>query len=162
MTSREAVERFAEGLNTGVLVTDGALDNGGPTIVYANSAMESLTGYPRDELLGATPRIFQGKATSRFTLKALSDALRAGRPFHTCLTNYRADGEPYLCEIDIRPLRGPDGQIDHFVAFEREVVRRRVRVRPGQNARFRTTDAAAEAEADGPLAPMGCFATPLD
>lgn len=162
MNEIDAVREFAETLETGVVVTTAALDGGGPTIVYANPAMAELTGHSRDTLLGSTPRILQGKATSRFTLKALGEALRAGKPFHTCLTNYRANGEAYLCEIDIRPLRDGSGAVSGYVAFEREVVRRRVRVRPGQNARFKPIDAALEAEARGPLARFGCFASPLD
>lgn len=162
MADVDAVRDLAETLGTGVLVTDAALDGGGPTILYANPAMEVLTGHSRKTLEGATPRLLQGKATSRFTLRALREALAAGRPFHTCLTNYRANGEAYLCEIDIRPRRGADGAVTGFIAFEREVVRRRVRIRPGQNTRYKPVDPAVEAEARGPLARFACFATPLD
>lgn len=162
MTVVEIVRSYAENLRTGVLVTEPHIGDGGPRIVYANPAMEALTGYAREALLGRTPRLLQGKATSPFTRRAMREALAAGRPFHTCLTNYRADGEPYLCEIDIRPLHGPDGAIAGYVAFEREVERRRVRARPGANVRFRPKDRAVEREADGPLAPFACFASPLD
>ncbi|TVR09908.1 MAG: PAS domain-containing protein [Salinarimonadaceae bacterium] len=162
MLTIEAISNYAEALHSGVVVTEPVLDDGGPRIIYANPAMEKLTGYSRDALIGSTPRVLQGKATSRFTLKALGQALRAGRPFHTCVTNYRADGEAYLCEIDIRPVFGPDGRIERFIAFEREVVRRRVRVRPGRNARYKPIDQRVAAEAEGPLARFACFASPLD
>jgi len=55
----------------------------------------------------------------------------------TALTNYRKAGEAYLCEIDVRPIRGPDGQPTAFIAFEREVVRRRGRPSQGGAGRYR-------------------------
>ena len=162
MTAIEIVSRFAEELNTAVLVTDTDFSASGPKILYANPAAETLTGHPRAGLIGRSPKIFQGKATSPFTRKAMGQALRAGKPFHTCVTNYRADGSPYLCELDIRPLRDATGEIEAFIAFEREVERRRVRARPGENVRYRPVDRRLDEEAGNQLAGFEVFTTPLD
>ncbi len=162
MTVVEHVSRFAEDLNTTVLVTDTDFSAAGPKILYANPAVEALTGHPRESVIGRSPKILQGKATSPFTRKAMGAALRAGRSFHTCVTNYRADGSPYLCELDIRPLRDADGEIEAFISFEREVERRRVRARPGENARYRPVDPSLEDEARNQLAGFDVFTTPLD
>lgn len=162
MTVVELVSRFAEELNTTVLVTDTDFSAAGPKILYANPAVEALTGHSRESVIGRSPKILQGKATSPFTRKAMGQALRAGRPFHTCVTNYRADGSPYLCELDIRPLRDADGKIEAFISFEREVERRRVRARPGENARYRPIDPSLEDEARNQLAGFEVFTTPLD
>lgn len=162
MTVIEIVSRFAEDLNTTVLVTDTDFSAAGPKVLYANPAVEALTGHTRESLIGRSPKIFQGKATSPFTRKAMGQALRAGKPFHTCVTNYRADGSPYLCELDIRPLRDAAGEIEAFIAFEREVERRRVRARPGENARYRPVDPSLDEEARNQLAGFEVFTTPLD
>lgn len=162
MSVVEFVRRFAEDLYTTVLVTDTDFSAAGPKILYANPAAEALTGHSRESLIGRSPKIFQGKATSPFARKAMGQALRAGRPFHTCVTNYRADGSPYLCELDIRPLRDDDGAIEAYISFEREVERRRVRARPGENARYRPVDPRVEEEAHNQLASFEVFTTPLD
>jgi PAS domain S-box-containing protein len=162
MTIVELVKGFAHELATGVVVTDAGLNEPGPTILYVNPAFEQLVGYNSSCLLGQSPRILQGNATSPFTIRALSAALRAGQSFHTCLTNYRADGASYLCEIDIRPIVNGRGKVEHFIAFEREVVRRRVKARPGLNIRYKARNPQTEAEAAGILAPSGCFASRLD
>ncbi len=162
MTVVDMVRQFAADTHTGILVTDTDFSAAGPKILYANPAIGPLTGHPPGSLIGRSPKALQGKATSPFTRKAMGEALRAGRGFHTCLTNYRADGEAYLCEIDIRPLRNDDGEIEAFIAFEREVERRRVRARPGKNTRYRPVDPATEEEARDVLADFQPFQSPLD
>ncbi len=67
-------------------------------------------------------------------------ATPAGRGrFLGCLRNYRKSGEEYLCEIDVRPILGRDGVLQAFIAFEREVVRRRGRPTEGGTRRYRPT-----------------------
>lgn len=162
MTVVDLVREFAEDARTGVLVTDTDFSAAGPKILYANPAIGPLTGHTYTSLIGRSPKALQGKATSPFTRKAMGEALRAGRGFHTCLTNYRADGEAYLCEIDIRPLRNDEGKVEAFIAFEREVERRRVRARPGKNTRYRPVDPATEEEAVNEFADFRPFQSPLD
>ena len=162
MTILELVKGFAHDLSTGIVVTDANLGDPGPSILYVNPAFERLVGHDAQSLFGRSPRTLQGNATSPFTTRAMGAALRAGQPFHTCLTNYRADGESYLCEIDIRPIVNGRGKIEYFIAFEREVVRRRVRARPGQNTRYKALDPQTDAEAAGILAASGCFSSRLD
>jgi len=162
MTVIELVKGFAHDLSVGVILTDAFMEERGPRIVYVNPALERLTGYDSEVLLGNSPQILQGKATSPFTMRAMSSALRAGEPFHTCVTNYRADGESYLCQLDIRPISNGRGEIEHYIAFEREVTRRRVRARPGQNTRFKAVDPRTEIEAGSVLAETGCFASCFD
>jgi PAS domain S-box-containing protein len=162
MTIIELVRGFAHELATGVIVTDADLIHPGPTILYANPAFAKLAGYSVEEVLGESPRMLQGTATSPFTTRAMGAALRAGQSFHTCVTNYRADGESYLCEIDIRPIVCGRGKIEHFIAFEREVLRRRVKARPGVNTRFAPLDPRTDEEAAGVLAASGCFASAFD
>ncbi len=162
MTVVDLMKAFAQELSVGFVLTNASFEGGGPKILYVNPAMERLTGYKASALVGNSPRMLQGKATSPFTRRIMGQALREGLSFHTCVTNYRAGGESYLCELDIRPLSDERGRVEHFIAFEREVVRRRVRARGGVNNRFRPVDPATEAEAAGILAASGCFASQFD
>ena len=124
MTIVEVIRAFVHDAPVGVVITDTGIDLPGPTILYANPAFGELTGRSISEVIGLSPRFMQGRETRRATLDAFRAALRGGERFHGYLTNYRGDGTRYRVEIDCRPLRGASGGIEHFVSFEREVVRR--------------------------------------
>lgn len=123
----ELVRLFAEPLDVAVVLTDVDLDRPGPTVLYTNPAFMRMTGYGSDEVLGRSPRLLQGPGTSREATRQIQRALRLEGRFMGCVQNYRKDGEAYLCEIDVRAVRRRDGMPEAFIAFEREVVRRRGR-----------------------------------
>ncbi|GJE13254.1 PAS domain-containing protein [Methylobacterium longum] len=127
----ELIKLFAEPLDLAVVVTDCDLERPGPTILYANPAFTRMSGYETAEILGGSPRLLQGVGTNPETTRSIGRSLRAKARFHGVLQNYRKSGEAYLCELDVRPIRGLNGDLQAFVAFEREVVRRRGR--PTQN-----------------------------
>lgn len=109
-----------------VLITDArSLDWPGPSVVFVNEAFVSMTGYSKDDILGATPRILQGPDTEQEKLKEIRDALNANEPVRTELTNYRKDGSRFIAEIDINPLFDANGACTHYVAVQRDTTERR-------------------------------------
>ena len=122
-----AVEDAAEA----VVITEGApLDADGPRIEYVNPAFEAMTGYTAEEVIGKTPRLLQGPETDRATLDAVRSHLERGQPLEATTTiNYRKDGTPFWVEWNITPVRGEDGQIDHWVSVQRDVTEQRTRER---------------------------------
>ena len=124
MTAFELLRALAHDADVAILITDAMIELPGPTILYANLAFGRLVGRDPNDVVGQSPRFMQGKETRRETLDTFHRALAGGERFHGYLTNYRADGTKYRAEIDCRPLRAADGQIENFVSFEREVLRR--------------------------------------
>lgn len=98
-----------------------------------------MSGYGRLELVGGSPRLLQGAGKNREATRHLPRLLKVEGRFLGCLQNYRKGGNPYLCEIDVRPILGRDGQPQAYIAFEREVVRRRGRPAGTGTRRFRAT-----------------------
>ena len=105
-----------------IILTTGELELPGPEIVYVNEAAARMTGYTREELLGATPRIHQGPATERAELDRLKANLRAGDPFEGCTWNYRKDGTAYQIEWTVTPLYVSGDEIDYFLSVQRDVT----------------------------------------
>ncbi|MFH6787318.1 MULTISPECIES: PAS domain-containing protein [Methylobacterium] len=138
MELTDLVRMFAEPLDLAVVVTDADLERPGPTVLYANPAFARMSGYALAEVMGATPRILQGSDTNREATRYLRRLLRAEGRFVGCLRNYRKGGDEYLCEIDIRPILGRNGIPQAYIAFEREVVRRRGRPPDGGTRRYRS------------------------
>ena len=108
-----------------VLVTTADLDWPGPIIEYANPAITRMTGYAPNELLGQSPRLFQGAKTDRAVLDRVRIDLAAHAHFHGEATNYRKDGSEYVVEWLIMPLRDDQGQVLHWVSVQRDVTDRR-------------------------------------
>lgn len=144
------VALLAEHHPAAVVLTDAAPPPG-PFLLFCNRAFERLTGYARAELVGRSPRLLQGAATERRLAARIGTAVRAGRATRVVLTNHRRGGEAYLCDILIRPLgRDPtSGRPTHFLAFEREVLRRRGRPLSDGSGRFDPVDPALAAVAPG-------------
>jgi diguanylate cyclase (GGDEF)-like protein/PAS domain S-box-containing protein len=90
-------------------------------IEYVNPAYERLTGYRAREVLGRTPAVVKsGKHDAAF-YRRLWSRLRRGRAFRGVFVNRRKNGELFHEEELIRPLRGPNGRITHFLCAGRDV-----------------------------------------
>ena len=120
--TRRLFELAVEQAYDSVVITTAELDPPGPTIVYVNDAFCRTTGYSREELIGATPRILQGPRTDRTELDRLRANLEAGERFEGSTINYRKDGSPYLVRWNISPLREAEGAINYFVSVQRDTT----------------------------------------
>lgn len=145
VTIVEFARAFLADAPVGVVLTDAQPEHPGPTILYANAAFGRLVGREPREIIGLSPRFMQGRETRRATLDAFHRAVAAGERFHGYLTNYRGDGTKYRAEIDCHPLHSDAGVLSHFVAFEREVVRRRGRPAVGMAGRYEPSGQSNEA-----------------
>jgi PAS domain S-box-containing protein len=122
----EAVHQASEA----VLITEGKpIDEPGPRIAYANPAFGEMTGYDPEAIAGQTPRILQGPDTDPAVLRRLREALEAGEAIEQEAVNYRKDGSTYIVRWSISPVRGSDGQIEHWVSVQQDVTHQRERER---------------------------------
>ena len=115
-------ERAMEAAAEGMMLT--AFGEGNP-IVYANQAMIDLTGYSREELLGANPNIFQGPDTDPAAVEKLRDAIRQQQSCHIEILNYRKDGSTFWNELTITPVTNETGEVTHFIGTQLDVTERR-------------------------------------
>jgi diguanylate cyclase (GGDEF)-like protein/PAS domain S-box-containing protein len=120
ISDQELLKAALETVREAVLITDSQLDRPGPIIAYANPAFCELTGYAAEELLGQTPRLFQGAETDRELMQLLRRQLLAGEVFSGETVNYRKDGSPFRMEWTIRPFPA-EGQPRYFIAAQRDV-----------------------------------------
>jgi PAS domain S-box-containing protein len=122
MALRCVVERMRDV----VLITEAAtIDAPGPRIVYANPAIERQTGYTPDDVIGRSPRIFQGPATDRAVLDEIRTALLAMKPIRTNMVNYTKQRTAYWTDLDIAPVFNAQGQCVRFVAVQHDITERR-------------------------------------
>ena len=107
-----------------ILITELELENPGPRIVYVNDGFTKMTGYEREEVLGKTPRILQGEKTDRHVLDRLKQRLIEGQAFFGHTVNYKKDGSEFVNQWDIHPLTNAQGEITHWVSYQRDITDR--------------------------------------
>ena len=88
-------------------------------IVFASSGILSMTGYSENEILGKTPKMFQGPSTSEIALKEIREAIKSRVPFDKTVLNYKKNGRTYKCKIEGYPVFNVKGKITHYIAFEK-------------------------------------------
>lgn len=116
------IEIASEQAFNAILITDANLADGGPFIVYCNPAFCRLTGYAKEELIGASPRLLQGEKTDPAVIASLREALQQGTFWEGRAVNYRKDGTPYIVNWNISPVFGEQGRLSHFVSVQQDVT----------------------------------------
>ncbi|WP_435094010.1 PAS domain-containing protein [Halorubrum sp. N11] len=90
-------------------------------ILYVNRTFRELTGYSLDVLRGRNPRLLQGPRTEPEAVAKLREAVSIWEPVTVDVWNHRRDGTAFLNRVSLRPLRGDDGTITHWVAVQAAV-----------------------------------------
>ncbi len=111
-----------QSISHGLLITDPAqTDN---PITYANKALEKMTGYSREEILGRNCRFLQGEETDPQSISKVRDAIAEHREVTVTLKNYRKDGSTFWNEFTLSPVQDSAGETVNFVAVQQDVSHR--------------------------------------
>ncbi|MEW7291236.1 PAS domain-containing protein [Aquimarina sp. 2304DJ70-9] len=88
-------------------------------IVYASQNIQNLNGYSPDEVIGNSPKMFQGKDTCVKTSAKVREAVNNQTSFEVTILNYRKDLTPYQCIIKGFPVHDKKGKLINYIAFEK-------------------------------------------
>lgn len=97
-----------------IIVTDAKL-----TIVFASQNMIKMNGYLAEEVLGNSPKMFQGELTDRIISSEINAAVQSEQAFEKTILNYKKNGDIYACLIKGYPIFNKKGQLSHYIAFEK-------------------------------------------
>ena len=109
-----------ESARDGIMITD--LQG---TILHVNSALEQMSGYPRNELLGQNPRIFKSGMHTAEVYAELWNKLLARTSWQGELINKKKDASFLDISLTVSPILDHRGQMTHFVGIYREVGERK-------------------------------------
>jgi PAS domain S-box-containing protein len=109
-----------ESAGDGIMVTD--LHG---TILHVNRALEQMTGYSREELLGQTPRLLKSGLHPAEVYAKLWHTVLARGVWQGELTNRRKDGRLVEVSLTVSPVLDPQGQLTHLVGIQRDVSERK-------------------------------------
>jgi PAS domain S-box-containing protein len=97
-----------------VIVTDVKLN-----IIFASHNIKKMNGYAEAEVLGKSPKMFQGKVTNDITSNEIRKAIINEEAFEKTVLNYKKNGDVYVCLIKGYPVFNSKGQLSHYIAFEK-------------------------------------------
>lgn len=87
------------------------------TILYANSSFEALSGYALAELVGKNQSVNSNKMTPLTVYKKMWQAILAGQTWNGRLLNRRKNGETYVVELTVTPIRADTGEVAYFLSI---------------------------------------------
>ncbi|MEW6302734.1 MAG: ATP-binding protein [Verrucomicrobiota bacterium] len=94
-------------------------------IEYVNPSFLHQTGYAREEVVGSTPSLLKSGHHDADFYRNLWGTITAGIVFHGEMVNRRKNGELYIEDKTITPIKGPTGAITHFVSTSKDVTEKR-------------------------------------
>ena len=93
------------------------------TIEYVNPAFERITGYSRDEALGATPGILNSGEMPDSYFEDLWETVTSGEVWSEEVINRRKSGDLYVAHQTIAPITDGD-EVSAFVAIQTDITER--------------------------------------
>lgn len=108
-----------------VLITDAGGEGTDPRIVFVNDTICALCGYKRSELVGRTPRIFEGPLTGHDLTAAVRRCVTRGEPVVVEALKYHKSGSTYWASCALSPVRDATGRVTHALWFQSDITARK-------------------------------------
>lgn len=94
-------------------------------IEYVNPKFVEVTGYNSEEVLGKNPRFLKSGYTPSESYRELWETLGAGQEWRGEFHNRRKNGELYWEIASVSPIKGPSGEITHYLAVKEDITVRK-------------------------------------
>ena len=107
---RDRTVAILESAGEGILITD--TDD---LIMYANPALEKLTGYSKDELYQTKALLLYSAKTPSYILKEVEATISSGQAWSGEMVNSRKDGTQYDVSMTMTPILDHGNRITGFV-----------------------------------------------
>jgi PAS domain S-box-containing protein len=92
---------------------------------YVNPAFEVLTGYSKEEVVGQTLGLLKSENQPGELYEEMWDTVLSGNTFHGIVMNRKKNGETFILEKSITPLRDAAGEITHYISTGRDITDQR-------------------------------------
>ena len=95
------------------------------TVIWANPAFTTLTGYSREEVVGKNPRLLKSGQQPDSYYAEMWKTVSSGQVWQGEMVNRRKDGTDYTEEMTITPMSANEGTNKYFIAIKQDVTERK-------------------------------------
>ena len=95
------------------------------TIIFANPAFTTMTGYTVEEIIGQNLRILKSGKQDKEFYQNLWNTITSGQVWHSEIVNRRKDGSLYYEEETITPVQNAAGETINFIAIKQDITERK-------------------------------------
>ncbi len=99
-----------------------AITDADGAIRYVNPAVETITGYSRDEIVGDKLRALGNGLHDKASYARMKEALGRGNVWSGRVVDRKKNGAKFETEISVSPVRGDDEEVIGYVAVMRDVT----------------------------------------
>lgn len=103
-----------------VVITDNMGD-----VIWVNSSFSNVSGYSYSEILGQNPRILKSGMHNANFYSDLWNTISSGRIWNGEIINKKKNGDIYVEEMTITPLKNNNGDIQNYVAIKQDVTEKK-------------------------------------
>ncbi len=97
----------------------------GGSIAYVNDKFCEVSGYRRDELIGASHRILKSGHHPNSFYEEMWSTILNGQPWHGEIKNRAKDGSYYWVDTTIYPKRDEQGRIREYISIRTDITKHR-------------------------------------
>jgi len=91
-------------------------------IEYVNPAFETTTGYSKHDAIGQRPSILKSGEQSEAHYRELWTTILAGKVFRKLVTNRKKNGETFIADQTITPIKDDTGNVVRFVSVVKDLT----------------------------------------
>ena len=107
-----------------VLISQSDLDG---NITYVNDAFCEVSGYKRDNLIGATYETIRHPDMPKKIFEKLWTNVNDGQSWTGLIKNLRSDGQYYWDDLSVLPIKDDSNSITGFIASARPASRKNIK-----------------------------------
>jgi PAS domain S-box-containing protein len=116
----EVLRQFAVAVPYGYAISDyGQKHN---PIIFVNPAVEKITGYKVNEILGKSCSFLLGKDNNQKLFKQLQDAVKKGQQTTVLVSNNKKDGTLYYTELSLIPINDQNEKVAYCVWSQKDIT----------------------------------------
>ncbi|MFW5748042.1 MAG: PAS domain-containing sensor histidine kinase [Chloroflexota bacterium] len=115
-------DRALAAVTSGIIIVD--VKRADMPAIYVNPAVERLTGYAPEEIIGRNCRFLYGADTDQPGLQEMRQALENQQECTVVLQNYRKDGSRFWNELKLAPVFDTEGHLTHYIGVQDDITER--------------------------------------